>query len=180
MNRRMHLTLILTTYTLSSHFTPHLTSHTQDPFFDTFIHFSFSSISAKTLLFLPIAHFGRPNTHKNSSPTSLYSFLHFHLIFHLLPFHFLSFLPTHPHKSKTLATFLHLPPSSRPNHLPPWISTQTFTFSSSPCVAKAPHLFLQRKCACRFNIWPHVLVLVLCRFQTIFIFCLVNSLIKTH
>ena len=116
----------------------------------------------------------------NPSPTSLYSFLHFHLIFHLLPFHFLSFLPTHPHKSKTLATFLHLPPSSRPNHLPPWISTQTFTFSSSPCVAKAPHLLLQRKCACRFNIWPHVLVLVLCRFQTIFIFCLVNSLIKTH
>ena len=106
--------------------------------------------------------------------------LHSHLIFHLLPFHFLSFLPIHPHKSETLATFLHLPLSSRPNHLPPWTSTQTFTFSSSPCVAKAPHLLLQRKCACRFNIWPHVLVLVLCRFQTIFIFCLVNFLIKTH
>ena len=90
MKRRMHLTLILTTYTLSSHFTPHLTSHTQDPFFDTFIHFSFSSISAKTLLSLPIAHFGRPNTHKNSSPTSLYSFLHFPSHLHLLPLHFLS------------------------------------------------------------------------------------------
>ena len=90
MKRRMHLTLILTTYTLSSHFTPHLTSHTQDPFFDTFIHFSFSSISAKTLLSLPIAHFGRPNTHKNSSPTSLHSFLHFPSHLHLLPLHFLS------------------------------------------------------------------------------------------
>ena len=120
MKRRMHLTLILTTYTLSSHFTPHLTSHTQDPFFDTFIHFSFSSISAKTLLSLPIAHFGRPNTHKNSSPTSLYSFLHFPSHLHLLPLHFLSSFHTHTPSWPTLTThFLIIFTSKIQN---PWIS----------------------------------------------------------